>query len=121
MKSKVAGIALTIGSLYYILAEVISAAFFKASIGEVVGEVFGEGEPNASSDIMQLKEEISKLIADARRRGEIEYFSIGKRNGIRYTQQQIEEWIKTKTKREDSLTDIERRAIEYVRANPLKI
>jgi hypothetical protein len=33
--------------------------------GEVVGEVFGEGEPNASSDIMQLKEEISKLIADA--------------------------------------------------------
>ena len=33
--------------------------------GEVVGEVFGEGDPNASSDIMQLKEEISKLIADA--------------------------------------------------------
>lgn len=62
-----------------------------------------------------------KLIADTRRRGEIEYFSIGKRNGIRYTQQQIEEWIKAKTKRDDSLTDIERKAIEYVRTNPLKI
>ena len=32
MKSKVAGIALIIGSLYYLLAEAISAAFFKASI-----------------------------------------------------------------------------------------
>lgn len=62
-----------------------------------------------------------KLIADARRRGEIEYFSIGKRNGIRYTQQQIEEWIKSKTKREESLTDIERRAIEYCRQNPMNI
>lgn len=62
-----------------------------------------------------------KLIGDARRRGEIEYFSIGKRNGIRYTQQQVEEWIKAKTKREDSLTDIQRRAIEYVRANPINI
>ena len=33
--------------------------------GEVVGEVFGGGESSASSDIMQLKDEISKLIADA--------------------------------------------------------
>ena len=32
MKLKVAGIALIIGSLYYLLAEAISAAFFKASI-----------------------------------------------------------------------------------------
>lgn len=62
-----------------------------------------------------------KLIADARRRGEIEYFSIGKRNGIRYTQQQIEEWIKSKTKRDESLTDIERRAIEYCRQKPMNI
>lgn len=62
-----------------------------------------------------------KLIADARRRGEIEYFSIGKRNGIRYTQQQIEDWIKSKTKRDESLTDIERRAIEYCRQNPINI
>ena len=60
-----------------------------------------------------------KLIADARRRGEIEYFSIGKRNGIRYTQQQIEDWIKSKT--DESLTDIERRAIEYCRQNPINI
>lgn len=33
--------------------------------GEVVGEVFSGGESSASSDIMQLKDEISKLIADA--------------------------------------------------------
>ena len=33
--------------------------------GETVCEVFGEGEQSATSDIMQLKEEISKLIADA--------------------------------------------------------
>ena len=33
--------------------------------GEVVGEVFGGGESSATSDIMQLKDEISKLIADA--------------------------------------------------------
>lgn len=71
--------------------------------------------------LAQLLECEPKLIADARRRGEIEYFSIGKRNGIRYTQQQVEEWIKAKTKREDSLTDIERRAIEYCRQNPINI
>ena len=33
--------------------------------GDTVCEVFGEGEQSATSDIMQLKEEISKLIADA--------------------------------------------------------
>ena len=33
--------------------------------GEVVGEVFGGDDNSTSSDIMQLKDEISKLIADA--------------------------------------------------------
>ena len=33
--------------------------------GNTICEVFGEGEHSATSDIMQLKEEISKLIADA--------------------------------------------------------
>lgn len=33
--------------------------------GEIVGEVFGGSEQSATSDIMQLKDEISKLITDA--------------------------------------------------------
>lgn len=60
-----------------------------------------------------------RMVADARRRGEIAYFSIGKKNGIRFTQQQVEEWIKSQSKREDNLTDIQRRAIEYCRQNPI--
>ncbi|MBQ1781630.1 MAG: DUF998 domain-containing protein [Methanobrevibacter sp.] len=56
MKSKVAGIALTIGSLYYILAEVISAAFFKASISNtyIFHTISELGIPNGNSPLFWL-------------------------------------------------------------------
>lgn len=56
MRSKVAGIVLIIGSLYYILAEAISATFFKASITNTyffhtISEL---GIPNANSPLFWL-------------------------------------------------------------------
>lgn len=62
-----------------------------------------------------------RMVADARRRGELAYFSIGKKNGIRFTQQHVEEWIASRTKKEVSvsMTDIQRRAIQYCTQHPL--
>ena len=56
MKSKVAGIALIIGSLYYLLAEAISAAFFKASISNTyIFQTISElGIPNGNSPLFWL-------------------------------------------------------------------
>lgn len=56
MKSKVAGIALIIGSLYYLLAEVISAAFFKASISNtyIFHTISELGIPNGNSPLFWL-------------------------------------------------------------------
>ena len=56
MRSKVAGIVLIIGSLYYIIAEAISATFFKASITNTyffhtISEL---GIPNAISPLFWL-------------------------------------------------------------------
>ena len=56
MRSKVAGIVLIIGSLYYIIAEAISATFFKASITNTyffhtISEL---GIPNANSPLFWL-------------------------------------------------------------------
>ena len=56
MKSKVAGIALIIGSLYYLLAEAISAAFFKASISNtyIFHTISELGIPNGNSPLFWL-------------------------------------------------------------------
>lgn len=56
MKSKVAGIAFIIGSLYYLLAEVISAAFFKASISNtyIFHTISELGIPNGNSPLFWL-------------------------------------------------------------------
>ena len=56
MKSKVAGIAFVIGSLYYILAEAISATFFNSSIfNTYIFHTISElGIPNANSPLFWL-------------------------------------------------------------------
>ncbi len=56
MKSKVAGIVLIFGSLYYILAEAISATFFNASIfNTYIFHTISElGIPNANSPLFWL-------------------------------------------------------------------
>ena len=56
MKSKVAGIELIIGSMYYLLAEVISAAFFKASISNtyIFHTISELGIPNGNSPLFWL-------------------------------------------------------------------
>ena len=56
MKSRVAGIALIIGSLYYLVAEAISAIFFNASlINTYVLHAISElGIPNANSPLFWL-------------------------------------------------------------------
>ena len=56
MKSKVDGIALIIGSLYYLLAEAISAAFFKASISNtyIFHTISELGIPNGNSPLFWL-------------------------------------------------------------------
>lgn len=56
MKSKVAGIAFIIGSLYYLLAEAISAAFFKASISNtyIFHTISELGIPNGNSPLFWL-------------------------------------------------------------------
>ena len=56
MKSKVAGFAFLFGSLYYIVAEVISATFFNASlINTYVFHTISElGIPNANSPLFWL-------------------------------------------------------------------
>ena len=56
MKSKVAGIVFIIGSLYYILAEAISATFFNSSIfNTYVFHTISElGIPNANSPLFWL-------------------------------------------------------------------
>ena len=56
MKLKVAGIALIIGSLYYLLAEAISAAFFKASISNtyIFHTISELGIPNGNSPLFWL-------------------------------------------------------------------
>lgn len=56
MKTKVAGIVFIIGSLYYLIAEAISATFFKASlINTYVFHTISElGIPNANSPLFWL-------------------------------------------------------------------
>lgn len=56
MKSKVAGIAFLIGSLYYIVAEAISAAFFNASLFEayVFHAISELGIPDVNSPLFWL-------------------------------------------------------------------
>ena len=56
MKSKVAGIALLIGSLYYVIAEAVSATFFNASLyNTYVFHTISElGIPNANSPLFWL-------------------------------------------------------------------
>ena len=56
MRSKVAGIAFIVGSLYYLIAEAISATFFKASlINTYIFHTISElGIPNANSPLFWL-------------------------------------------------------------------
>jgi hypothetical membrane protein len=56
MKSKVAGIAFLIGSLYYIVAEAVSAAFFNASLSDayIFHAISELGIPNADSPLFWL-------------------------------------------------------------------
>lgn len=56
MKSKVAGIALLIGSLYYVIAEAVSATFFNASLyNTYVFHTISElGIPNTNSPLFWL-------------------------------------------------------------------
>ena len=56
MKAKVAGILFLIGSLYYLIAEAISATFFNASlINTYVFHTISElGIPNANSPLFWL-------------------------------------------------------------------
>ena len=56
MRSKVAGIVLIVGSLYYIVAEAISATFFKASlINTYLFHAISElGIPNGNSPLFWL-------------------------------------------------------------------
>ena len=56
MKSKVAGIAFILGSLYYVLAEAISASFFKASLADtyIFHTISELGIPNANSPLSLL-------------------------------------------------------------------
>ena len=64
MKSKVAGIAFVIGSLYYILAEAISATFFNSSIfNTYIFHTISElGIPNANSPLFLLMNSAFVLI-----------------------------------------------------------
>lgn len=56
MKSKVAGIVFIIGSLYYIIAEAVSATFFKASFFEtyIFHTISELGIPNPNSPLFWL-------------------------------------------------------------------
>lgn len=56
MKSKVAGIVFIIGSLYYIIAEAISATFFNASLSTtyIFHTISELGIPNANSPLFWL-------------------------------------------------------------------
>ena len=56
MRSKVAGIVLTVGSLYYLIGEAISATFFKASIfNTYIFHTISElGIPNGNSPLFWL-------------------------------------------------------------------
>ncbi len=56
MKSKVAGIALIIGSLYYVVAEAVSATFFNASFSNayVFHAISELGIPNLNSPLFWL-------------------------------------------------------------------
>lgn len=56
MKRKVAGIVFIIGSVYYILAEAVSAAFFKASLFDtyIFHTISELGIPNANSSLFWL-------------------------------------------------------------------
>ena len=56
MRSKVAGIVLIIGSLYYLIAEVISATLFKASLAEtyIFHTISELGIPNGNSPVFWL-------------------------------------------------------------------
>ena len=64
MKSKVAGIVFVIGSLYYILAEAISATFFNSSIfNTYIFHTISElGIPNANSPLFLLMNSAFVLI-----------------------------------------------------------
>ena len=56
MKSKVAGIVFIIGSLYYVLAEAISATFFNASFSNtyIYHTISELGIPNGNSPLFWL-------------------------------------------------------------------
>ena len=56
MRSKVAGIVLIIGSLYYIIAEAVSATFFKASLANayIFHTISELGIPNGNSPLFWL-------------------------------------------------------------------
>lgn len=64
MKSKVAGIVFIIGSLYYIMAEAVSATFFKASIFEtyIFHTISELGIPNPNSPLFWLMNSAFLLI-----------------------------------------------------------
>ena len=56
MKSKVAGAVFLIGSLYYVIAEAVSAAFFNASFANtyIFHTISELGIPNANSPLFWL-------------------------------------------------------------------
>lgn len=64
MKSKVAGIVFIVGSLYYIIAEAVSATFFKASIFEtyIFHTISELGIPNPNSPLFWLMNSAFLLI-----------------------------------------------------------
>ena len=56
MKTKVAGIIFILGSLYYLVAEAISAAFFNASFTDtyIFNTISALGIPNSDSPLFWL-------------------------------------------------------------------
>ena len=64
MKSKVAGIVFIVGSLYYIVAEAISATFFNSSLMDayIFHTISELGIPNANSPLFWLMDSAFILI-----------------------------------------------------------
>ena len=71
--------------------------------------------------LAQLMSCSKRTIQEARRRGELEYFSLGRRKDVRFTQEQVDKWIASRSKCETYITDIQRAALTYCRAHPAKI
>lgn len=60
-----------------------------------------------------------RTIYELTRTNRIGYFTIGKKKGIRFTEQQVREYITSRTR--PSKRDIERMAVEYCAKKPLAI